>query len=175
VLELLRLADPLTFTEESRARGPPALTNAPTAKADGVYCLETSDCGGLFQTRPDLLVKRGKEVVQVIDTQWKRIASRIDDPKLGVSQADVSDDGLWTLYGCSLLTLLYPHHVALGGCEGIVAAHKVTASDHTLAVATTDVAQQAQTQGRLRNLVFGLLTYRSLQSTHVTATLTIDS
>ncbi|MGR3370470.1 MAG: 5-methylcytosine restriction system specificity protein McrC [Sagittula sp.] len=44
---------------------------------------------GLFQTKPDILIRRGGTVTHVIDTKWKRISSRIDDPKQGVSQADV--------------------------------------------------------------------------------------
>ena len=80
-----------------------------------LYCLETEHQRGLFQTRPDILVKRGKEVVQIIDTKWKRIAGLIDDPKQGVSQADVYQLMAYgRLYGCERLTLLYPHHAALG-------------------------------------------------------------
>jgi 5-methylcytosine-specific restriction enzyme subunit McrC len=32
-----------------------------------LYCLETNDRRGLFQTRPDILVKRGEEVVRITD------------------------------------------------------------------------------------------------------------
>ncbi|MDE1918975.1 MAG: restriction endonuclease [Sphingomonadales bacterium] len=46
-----------------------------------LYCLETEDQRKVFQTRPDILIKRGDSVLQVIDTKWKRIANRIDDPK----------------------------------------------------------------------------------------------
>ncbi|MCI1142071.1 McrC family protein [Sphingomonas sp. WKB10] len=74
-----------------------------------LYCLETDDRRGLFQTRPDILVKRGDEVVQVIDTKWKRIAARIDDPKQGVSQADVYQMMAYSrLYRCGRLTLCIP-------------------------------------------------------------------
>lgn len=45
-----------------------------------LYCLETEN-GGLFQTKPDILIKRQRQVVQVIDTKWKRIAARVDDKK----------------------------------------------------------------------------------------------
>lgn len=54
-----------------------------------LYCLETEDRRALFQTRLDILVKRGDEVVQIIDTKWKRIAARMEDAKQGVSQGDV--------------------------------------------------------------------------------------
>ena len=71
-----------------------------------LYCLETEDRRGLFQTRPDILVKRDREVVQIIDTKWKRIAARIDDPKQGVSQADVYQMMAYgQLYDCGRLTL----------------------------------------------------------------------
>ena len=43
---------------------------------------------GRFRTRPDLIVRRGSQIALIIDTKWKRI-TRIDDPKQGVSQADV--------------------------------------------------------------------------------------
>lgn len=128
-----------------------------TSQGGKIYCLETNDRRGLFQTRPDLLVKRGNEVVQVIDTKWKRIAARIDDPKLGVSQTDIYQMMAYgRLYGCRLMTLLYPHHVALGGDERVVATYRVTASDHTIALATTDVAHSRDERNRLRGLVLGL-------------------
>jgi 5-methylcytosine-specific restriction enzyme subunit McrC len=105
-----------------------------------IYCLETKD-GGLFQTKPDILVKRGRQVVQVIDTKWKRIAAHIEDKKQGVSQADIYQMMAYgRLYDCSRLTLLYPHHSGLLCGEGLQAAHRVTGSDHWLETATIDVA-----------------------------------
>jgi len=105
-----------------------------------IYCLETKD-GGLFQTKPDILVKRGRQVVQVIDTKWKRIAAHIEDKKQGVSQADIYQMMAYgRLYDCSRLTLLYPHHAGLLCGEGLQAAHRVTGSDHWLETATIDVA-----------------------------------
>ena len=75
-----------------------------------VYCLETADRRGIFQTRPDILIKRGNTVVQVIDTKWKRIGTRIEDPKHGVSQGDIYQMLAYgQLYQCPRLTLLYPH------------------------------------------------------------------
>lgn len=105
-----------------------------------LYCLETS-IGGLFQTKPDILIKDGAKVVQVIDTKWKRIASRIDDKKQGVNQADVYQMMAYGhLYDCPRLTLLYPHHLGLPGEEGLQASNRVTGSDHWLETATIDVA-----------------------------------
>jgi 5-methylcytosine-specific restriction enzyme subunit McrC len=34
-----------------------------------------------FQTKPDILIWRAGQVAHVIDTKWKRISARIDDPK----------------------------------------------------------------------------------------------
>ncbi len=55
-----------------------------------LYCLEDIDSSTKrFMTKPDILVKRGASVELIIDTKWKRLSARIDDPKQGVSQADV--------------------------------------------------------------------------------------
>lgn len=118
-----------------------------------LHCLET-DSGGLFQTRPDILVKRGGHIIQVIDTKWKRIARRIDDKKQGVSQADVYQMMSYgRLYDCPRLTLLYPHHHGMGGPEGVQASHRVTGSDHIFETATIDVTVSASIVARLLGLV----------------------
>jgi 5-methylcytosine-specific restriction enzyme subunit McrC len=118
-----------------------------------LYCLET-DNGGLFQTKPDILIKDGTKVVQVIDTKWKRIASRIDDEKQGVSQADVYQMMAYgRLYGCPRLTLLYPHHHGLPEAEGVQASHRVTGTEHLLETATFNVAVADAASERLRDLV----------------------
>lgn len=107
-----------------------------------LYCLETDDRRGLFQTRPDILVKRGDAVGQVIDTKWKRIAARIDDPKQGVSQADVYQMMAYgRLYRCGRLTLLYPHHYHVGCDEGLVGGYGVNASEDRLELFAIDVAR----------------------------------
>jgi 5-methylcytosine-specific restriction enzyme subunit McrC len=121
-----------------------------------LFCLETEDRRGLFQTRPDILVKRGDTVVQVIDTKWKRIAARIDDLKQGVSQADVYQMMAYgRLYECGRLTLLYPHHAALGPLAGVLAVHRVMESDHQLETATVDVAVSRDLRRSLRALSSG--------------------
>ena len=118
-----------------------------------IYCLET-ESGGLFQTKPDILIKNGREVVQVIDTKWKRIASRIDDRKQGVSQADVYQMMAYgRLYDCPRLTLLYPHNVGLSCDEGLQVSRRVTGSDHWLETATIDVAAGDHIEERLRRLI----------------------
>ncbi|SAL86476.1 McrBC 5-methylcytosine restriction system component-like protein [Caballeronia arvi] len=118
-----------------------------------LYCLET-DSGGLFQTKPDILIKRDSQVVQVIDTKWKRLASRLSDKKQGVSQADVYQMMAYgRLYNCPRLTLLYPHHVGLAGEEGVQTSHRVSGCDHWLEAATIDVARAEGIGARLCSFV----------------------
>ncbi|NJR79901.1 5-methylcytosine restriction system specificity protein McrC [Sphingomonas corticis] len=115
-----------------------------------LYCLETDDRRGLFQTRPDILIKRGDAVVQVIDTKWKRIAARIDDPKQGVSQADVYQMMAYgRLYDCDQLTLLYPHHPSLSQEEGLQDTSRVTGSNSFLSTVTIDIAIDVRIRDRL--------------------------
>jgi len=116
-----------------------------------LYCLETDDRRGLFQTRPDILVKHGEEVVRVIDTKWKRIAGHIDDPKQGVSQGDVYQMMAYgQIYNCDRLTLLYPHHASLNRGEGVHTTHKVSGCSHWLETATIDIGQTEMFRERLR-------------------------
>jgi 5-methylcytosine-specific restriction enzyme subunit McrC len=116
-----------------------------------LYCLETDDRRGLFQTRPDILVKRGEKVVKIIDTKWKRIAARMDNPKQGVSQGDVYQMMAYgQLYKCERLTLLYPHHASMNSGEGVHAAHRVSGCSHRLETATIDIGQGEMFRERLR-------------------------
>jgi 5-methylcytosine-specific restriction enzyme subunit McrC len=118
-----------------------------------LFCLETEDRRGLFQTKPDILIKRGGILLQVIDTKWKRIAARIDDPKQGVSQGDVYQMMAYgQLYNCRRLTLLYPHHLALGMPEGILATNRISASQTYLQTATIDLRHIDKFHQRLRFL-----------------------
>ncbi|WP_133365565.1 McrC family protein [Qipengyuania sediminis] len=119
-----------------------------------LYCLETDDRRGLFQTRPDILIKRGDVVVQVIDTKWKRIAARIDDPKQGVSQADVYQMMAYArLYRCGRLTLLYPHHAGVGALQGVIASHRISDSHDALDTATIDISVSDHLPDRLRGII----------------------
>ena len=102
-----------------------------------VYCLETADRRGIFQTRPDILIKRGDTVVQVIDTKWKRIGTRIEDPKHGVSQGDIYQMLAYgQLYQCPRLTLLYPHSQALGDEDGPISQYRVTSTGYRFEIAS---------------------------------------
>lgn len=115
-----------------------------------LYCLETEDQRKVFQTRPDILIKRGATVLQVIDTKWKRIAARIDDPKRGVSQADVYQMMAYgRLYQCGKLTLLYPHHHQAGCEEGLIGNYAVTSSSDRLEIFSIDVSRSDSIKERL--------------------------
>jgi 5-methylcytosine-specific restriction enzyme subunit McrC len=127
-----------------------------------LYCLreldpETHQFGQQrFMTKPDILVRAGDRVVYVIDTKWKRLAARIDDPKQGVSQADVYQMMAYgRLYQCPRLMLLYPHHAALRCDEGVASLHEVIGCDDQLAIATVSLDDLAAVPGSLRNLLFG--------------------
>lgn len=117
-----------------------------------LYCLETESESprGLFQTRPDILIKRGNTVLQVIDTKWKRIGLRADDPKQGIAQSDIYQMMAYgRLYHCDRLTLLYPHHTLLGPTDGVVGQYRVTSGEDRLEVASINITR---TEGMLSRL-----------------------
>ena len=120
-----------------------------------LFCLSAQDNErGLFQTKPDILIRRGGLVTHVIDTKWKRISSRIDDPKQGVSQADVYQMMAYAqLYDAPRLTLLYPHHPGLGGEDKVHGRYSITGHGTVLETATIDVANSTNMLGRLRRLI----------------------
>ena len=121
-----------------------------------LYCLaETETERGLFQTKPDILIRRGSDAVHIIDTKWKRLSSRMDDAKQGVSQADVYQMMAYgQLYRSPRLTLLYPHHSGLGEFEGVHARHRVTERDTYLETASLNVADGQEILVRIRRLLF---------------------
>lgn len=122
-----------------------------------LFCLSAQDSErGLFQTKPDILIRRGSAITHVIDTKWKRISSRIDDPKQGVSQADVYQMMAYAqLYRAPRLTLLYPHHPGLGHEDLIHASHRIKGHSTILETASIDVANRSQILAKLRALVIG--------------------
>lgn len=118
-----------------------------------MYCLESAT-GGLFQTRPDILIKDGNKVVQVIDTKWKRIAAHLEDKKRGVAQADVYQMMAYgRLYDCPHLTLIYPHHVGIGEEEGLQSSHRIVCSEHRLETVTIDISTAGGMCERVRRIV----------------------
>lgn len=110
----------------------------------------------LFQTRPDILISRAGKVTHVIDTKWKRISSRIDDAKQGVSQADVYQMMAYAqLYRAPRLTLLYPHHPGLGDEELVHARYRITGLETILETASIDVGNGEKILDRIRRLLVG--------------------
>ncbi|QAY78687.1 McrC family protein [Sphingosinicella sp. BN140058] len=92
-----------------------------------------------FQTKPDILVMKGQDIALLIDTKWKRLSARIDDPKQGVSQADVYQMMAYgRIYGCPKLMLLYPHHGGLGQA-GESGRYRVTGCADELVTATLNM------------------------------------
>lgn len=126
-----------------------------TAQGGGLPCLRHQETGaGRFHTRPDILVRRKGEVVLVIDTKWKRLKPRSEDPKRGISQADVYQMMAYgRLYGCRRLMLLYPHDAGLDHPEGLCERHGVTGCGDVLLTATVDLAGLEGVAGRLRGMV----------------------
>lgn len=119
------------------------------------YCLnEEGTQRSLFLTRPDILIKTGAVVTHVVDTKWKRISNRIDDPKRGVSQADVYQMMAYgQLYRSPQLMLLYPHHRAAGTTAGIQGRHRINGQDAMLSIATIDLGDLRTIGQRLSALV----------------------
>jgi len=113
-----------------------------TLQGGRLFCLTSlDDERPVFQTKPDILIWRAGQVTHVIDTKWKKISARIDDPKQGVSQADVYQMMAYAhLYRAPRLTLLYPHHAGLGDDEGIRARFRVSGQETVLDTASFDIS-----------------------------------
>ncbi len=114
---------------------------------------------GRFRTRPDLIVRRGCRVVLIMDTKWKRVATRIEDPKQGVSQADVYQLMAYSrLYDCPHVVLLYPHHGGLPP-KPLWRPYSIAKPNagERLFVATIDVTapRRERQMTDLRNLILG--------------------
>ena len=114
---------------------------------------------GRFRTRPDLIIRRGSRIAMIIDTKWKRI-TRIDDPKQGVSQADVYQLMAYgRLYDCPSVVLLYPHHGGLPP-NPILQRYSIAmpGAQESLFVATLDVTGPHQKhETALRDLILDRL------------------
>ena len=119
---------------------------------------------GRFQTRPDLIVRQGKKIALIIDTKWKRMTPRIDDPKQGVSQADVYQLMAYgRLYDCENVMLLYPHHADLPS-DPIRRRYSIAlpGTKESLIVATHDLGGTRRDQrDSLRQLVMNYLNHES--------------
>lgn len=104
-------------------------------------CLIEEGSGGdeRFQTKPDILIKRGTNFVMVIDTKWKRIGHDPGDAKHGISQADVCQMMAYArLYRCPEVMLLYPH-LSILGVDTLDTAYRMLEGDERLRVASVDL------------------------------------
>ncbi|MCY4311238.1 MAG: restriction endonuclease [Rhodospirillaceae bacterium] len=123
------------------------------------HCLFERDAGR-FQTRPDLIVRRGRRTSLIIDTKWKRITTHDDDPKHGVSQADVYQLMAYgQIYDCPQVMLLFPHHAALPP-DPILQRYSIARRDanEDLFIATLDVTGSRRAhEAALRALVLDRL------------------
>lgn len=124
------------------------------AQGGRLHCLETTEGGKLFQTKPDILVRRGGVVEQVIDTKWKRISRQTADPKQGIAQADVYQMMAYgQLYQCPRLMLLYPHYNALGD-RVMKVVHRISIENRNdrLELATITISTNKGSADQLREL-----------------------
>jgi len=119
------------------------------------HVLEDAEGVRRFATKPDIVVSEARRPVLVVDTKWKRLRALSDDPKRGVSQADVYQMLAYAqVYRCQRLMLLYPHHSGLGPTDGPLAVHKVRGQPNVeLTVASIDLSDLASIAPRLRALV----------------------
>ena len=110
---------------------------------------------GRFRTRPDVIVRHRNGIALIVDTKWKRIKG-IDDPKQGVSQADVYQLMAYgRVYECTDVVLLYPHHGELPP-EPILRQYSIgkPGAQEGLLVATLDVTGSRRNhEAALRRLV----------------------
>lgn len=110
-----------------------------------LFCLIEQGADGRrrFQTRPDIIVRnrQSSAPIAIVDTKWKRLSPAIENPKHGVSQADVYQMMAYgQLYRCADLFLLYPHHLGLG-LEPFVSDYSIQGRTDRLHLRSVDVAQ----------------------------------
>lgn len=119
------------------------------------FCLEDEISGRQsFQTRPDIIVQRGKDIVLIIDTKWKRLVHHVEDPKYGTSQSDIYQMMAYgQIYQSSNLFLLYPFNSDNPLEEGLYAQHLVKNSSSRLLRGTIDVSRTKDFSRRLGDLV----------------------
>lgn len=129
------------------------------------YCLgewrEDKACEGhLFQTRPDILLRRAGEIVTIIDTKWKAISEPFEG-KGGVSQADVYQLMAYArIYECSDLMLLYPS--APGGLGGERKSFGMTRGAERLRIAQVDIAENREQVMRSLSAMFAELSISTI-------------
>lgn len=112
-----------------------------------------------FATKPDISIIQGDKTLMIADTKWKRLTGALDDPKRGVSQADVYQMMAYAhVYETQRLMLLYPHHETLADREGVLGQHLINGSvDTKILTATLSLAKTQDVVGRLRELILPIL------------------
>lgn len=94
--------------------------------------------------------------MQIIDTKWKMISARIDDPKQGILQSDVYQMMAYgQIYRPNSLVLLFPHHAGLSDPPGVFGDFKIPRSPMHLLASTLDISESHGVQDNLRKLVEG--------------------
>jgi 5-methylcytosine-specific restriction enzyme subunit McrC len=97
-------------------------------------------CDKVFQTRPDVHVKRGDDVF-VLDTKWKKLDS--SKPNVGVEQKDAYQMHAYAhVYKSCATILLYPHNSGLSAPPGERTRWQFKSGDCSLVLATLDVAKR---------------------------------
>ena len=111
------------------------------------YCLgepgDGAQCKGeWFQTKPDILLRRGGKVLAVIDTKWKRLGSDPLVKKGGVAQSDVYQMMAYArIYACERLLLLYP--AVPGGASGVMRTFGIHGGTESLSLGCLDMSRHA--------------------------------
>lgn len=119
----------------------------------GEYSGEHLTSGSVFQTKPDIILRRNGHILAIIDTKWKKLADNPLNRKHGVSQADVYQLMAYArLYECPELMLLYPE--IPGQPCGERKQFGITGGQERLSIATIDVAQSREmVEARLATLM----------------------
>jgi len=79
------------------------------AQSTGKYLATTDDGRNAFQLRPDMRLSEHGRTRFILDTKWKRIRAAGDDPKRGISQADMYQLFAYgKKYRCRTVALVYP-------------------------------------------------------------------
>lgn len=113
--------------------------------------------GNVFQTRPDLILRRSGETLAIIDTKWKKLSVDPLSKKQGVSQADVYQLMAYArLYPTTNLMLLYPE-IPNAPC-GERSAFGIVGGKERLSIATIDPSLSRQEfVERIEKLINALL------------------
>jgi 5-methylcytosine-specific restriction enzyme subunit McrC len=120
------------------------------------YALTEYGVTSRFATRPDIVISRNGLPVLIVDTKWKRIKAELENPKLGVGQADVYQMMAYAqVYQCPRLLLLYPHHDEIEKEEGLLNSYNVNGTaDTRLSVASVNLTSAVSIGEQLESLIW---------------------